>query len=437
MVCSLGGGKMAVMVRLLAGGSLSQTLADDVSQPKLAIQFINREFREADDPNFLNEEDMHVFGLRPMTDPLDLVCCNACKKPMKASQYAVHAELCRSLISTGEMFLQPSGGIGHRKPPRKDRKKSLSSCSNQATPAGEQEWSESLDADDTAALESHFDRRSVLPAPFTIDTKRNFACVDVTSRMDSKVLSPENTNPSACVMRPATKRSKLDFVFSFSALNRLLPQPDYPEISSRLANTESTQGFYPCREFQRQSTSGSDLHSGAIGVTEICQQAYEPYQMRKDFPAPIATKVYYSQRNNRLQSAIANLYHAVSADGSSVGIVSPEVSNGVIMGSKCQRFASSEQSEDLFNEKRRLPFISKPDQDFKQDSNVGMEKSGGCIPSANFSSHLSMDNIQRPQTAPVGLLQSKYLSNRPYSLAGNSGKSLGNMQQSNGSVPVL
>ncbi|KAJ0807470.1 hypothetical protein HanLR1_Chr00c1229g0797521 [Helianthus annuus] len=35
--------------------------------------------------------DMDVFGLRPMVDPLILVSCNSCKKPVKVSQYANHA----------------------------------------------------------------------------------------------------------------------------------------------------------------------------------------------------------------------------------------------------------------------------------------------------------------------------------------------------------
>ncbi|KAL3577600.1 hypothetical protein D5086_019104 [Populus alba] len=92
MVCSIGNGRMAVMARLLAAGSLLQNNAEEVSQQKLATQYICRELHEADEPNLLDEEDMHVFGLMPMTDPLDLVCCNACKKPVKASQYAAHAE---------------------------------------------------------------------------------------------------------------------------------------------------------------------------------------------------------------------------------------------------------------------------------------------------------------------------------------------------------
>ncbi|MED6106689.1 hypothetical protein PIB30_006633 [Stylosanthes scabra] len=40
---------------------------------------------------FFNGTDMHVYGQSPMIDLLQLVCCNFCKKPIKDSQYAIHA----------------------------------------------------------------------------------------------------------------------------------------------------------------------------------------------------------------------------------------------------------------------------------------------------------------------------------------------------------
>ncbi|KAJ8766387.1 hypothetical protein K2173_022446 [Erythroxylum novogranatense] len=348
MVCSLGNGKMAVMARLLAEGSLSHIPSckeknGDVNKQKLAFQCIYRELRGADSPNLLDEEDMHVFGLTPMTDPLHLVCCNACRKPVKASQYAAHAELCRSLISTGEMLLQPSGGIGHRKPPRKDKKKSLSSFSNQAAPAGEQEQFESIDVDESAALESHFDGQSKLRSSFSMDTKRNSACVGVTSMMDGKGVNHENTNPSACVISPPTKRSKL-------VLNQNLSQSDDLEISSYLAGIESSQVFDPCRELHKQCASESDLCNGAVFV-KSSQQAYESCQMARDVPVPIATKIYYSQRNNHLRSTIGNLYHTVSAKGPNDGVTCPDVSQEIKKEFQGHRGVSNDQKQDMLNKK--------------------------------------------------------------------------------------
>lgn len=63
---------MAAMARLLAAESVSQTIAEDVGHQKLAAQYIHRELREADEANFLDEEDMLVFDSKPMTDPLNL-----------------------------------------------------------------------------------------------------------------------------------------------------------------------------------------------------------------------------------------------------------------------------------------------------------------------------------------------------------------------------
>ncbi|XP_038992046.1 uncharacterized protein LOC120115387 [Hibiscus syriacus] len=72
MVCSLGSSRMAVMARLLEAGSISPSIAEDVVNQKLAAQYIYRELRGADEANLLDEEDIHVFGLKPTTDPLHL-----------------------------------------------------------------------------------------------------------------------------------------------------------------------------------------------------------------------------------------------------------------------------------------------------------------------------------------------------------------------------
>ncbi|KAH7678783.1 hypothetical protein IHE45_06G019900 [Dioscorea alata] len=92
MVCTIGDGRMAAMVRLLKIESSPEITAEEANLEKIARQKIHKEFHDADEENLLEEEDMHVFDSRPLTDPLHLVCCNACKKPVKASQYAAHAD---------------------------------------------------------------------------------------------------------------------------------------------------------------------------------------------------------------------------------------------------------------------------------------------------------------------------------------------------------
>ncbi|KAJ8466206.1 hypothetical protein OPV22_028758 [Ensete ventricosum] len=121
MVCMLGRGRMAAMVRLLKVGSFQEITREEAINEKIATQSIDNEFHDADEANLLEEEDMHIFDCRPLTDPLHLVCCNACKKPIKASQYSAHADRCGPSNCMNDV-LQIDGGSNHKKPPRKGRK---------------------------------------------------------------------------------------------------------------------------------------------------------------------------------------------------------------------------------------------------------------------------------------------------------------------------
>ncbi|KDO75039.1 hypothetical protein CISIN_1g019394mg [Citrus sinensis] len=192
-----------------------------------------------------------------MADPLHLVSCNACKKPIKASQYAAHAELCRSLNATGEYILDVHGGTGHRKPPRKERKKLLTAYINQATPVTDQERSESLDVGDNSSV--------------SVDVKRNSACVNIASAMDGSGVSSENTDHSACVMPPPTKRSKL-------IAGEHLPLPGDQPTASGVTKTLSSQDAHNCTDFPEQTIPGSvmpsdlDVHKNPekIHVQQCC-----------------------------------------------------------------------------------------------------------------------------------------------------------------------
>lgn len=63
---------METLTRFLVAGNIQQTASEESGHHKLAAQYIQRELREADEANLIDEEDMHVFGLRPLTDPLHL-----------------------------------------------------------------------------------------------------------------------------------------------------------------------------------------------------------------------------------------------------------------------------------------------------------------------------------------------------------------------------
>ncbi|KAL6343883.1 hypothetical protein AAG906_027655 [Vitis piasezkii] len=433
MVCSLESGRMAVMARLLAAGSFSPIITEDVSQEKLAAQYIHRELREADEANLLDEEDMNVFGLKPMADPLYLVCCNACKKPVKASQYAAHAELCKSLNPTEESFLELDGGAGQKKPPRKERKKSLIAYANQATMAGEQERFESMDADDTAASEPCLDEQIGAACSFT-EIKRNSACVDVGHVVDGSGVSHGNTDLSAGVM-PPPKRSKLRI-----AADRPSPA-DGPETAYGVNKTMciTSQRAYTCAGYPKGSIEGSERPYDHLAAHQKPGQDHECSLSTNGVPVPLATKMYYSQRNHRLRSAISHLYFAASNEGHCSDMVSPKVLQGNMVPQASSPKNFSHEQMDNQPEKKRdthfLPSMQNPDKVLVQSSEVFLGKSEGCPPAMNFSNQVHVNNVLRPHAAPVGTIKSKYLS-KPYSFASNSGTPLGTIQQPNGSVSV-
>ncbi|KAM0988353.1 hypothetical protein ACFX13_012550 [Malus domestica] len=388
MVCPLGNGRMAVMARLLAGVNVSQSTTEGVGHHKFAAQIICRELSEANEANLLDEEDMHVFGLKPMVDPLHLVCCNACKKPVKASQYAAHAELCRLLNSTQETTLELDGSMGQRKPPRKERKKSSTAHANQSALVGELERSESVDADDNSVSQFQLDGQIGMNPGSFMEAKMNSAYADATYMMDGSGVSPGNTNGSTSVTLPPTKRFKM-------IPGHQLPLSDdigTASAVSKLANRDSPKGAISALKYKK---SGQAL--------DCCLPI-------KDCPLPLATKVYYSQRGNRLRSDLSHLYH--------------------------EAMASTEELCGDMRDSQPLPSLRKPDQILAQNSEVCLENSIGCLPDGDFSNQFPVDNVPRPQVAGVGLARSKILS-KPYSFAGNSGQSLGTMQQKTGSVPVI
>ncbi|KAJ0980700.1 hypothetical protein J5N97_008955 [Dioscorea zingiberensis] len=161
MVCTLGDGRMAAMVRLLKIGTSPEISAEEANIEKITAQMIHKQFHDADEANLLEEEDMHVFDSRPLTDPLHLVCCNACKKPIKASQYAAHAERCVSLSFKEEVKQEFNSNGKHKKPLRKGREK-LQAANNKCTTVEELENAEHVDGNGIADSESNLHKQSGL-----------------------------------------------------------------------------------------------------------------------------------------------------------------------------------------------------------------------------------------------------------------------------------
>ncbi|XP_068662598.1 uncharacterized protein [Aristolochia californica] len=387
------------MVRPLALGGYPE-ITDEADHEKLAAQAIYRNLLEADEPNMLEEKDMHVFDSKPLTDPLHLVCCNACKKPIKDSQYASHAERCRSLNFTGEIGLGLDGGTGHKKPPRKGRKKMQTAHDYQGTTLGEQERSESIDGDnETAASESNMDDHGIA-CSLSRDSKHNLSAsrtsilIDVSLGADGSIISG-STNHSAGAMSSSKKRNKLVHVES-------LPQ-------------------------------SNDIDRVCGLVTEAAPSCQVIINCS---PLPLATKIYHSKRN-RLRTAIGHLYNdalkkelgfdslGTIQDVSTLSSLSASADN-LLYGARKDEVDPNKSDADT------IPVLRKPDQILAQSSELCLGASGEYPAAAvSFS-----NQFQAADAAPKGVTNTRYLPTT-YSFPGNSGTTLGSVQQPNGSVSVI
>ncbi|KAL2341172.1 hypothetical protein Fmac_009112 [Flemingia macrophylla] len=425
MVCSPGSGRMEVMARLLAAPTSSHTVPDDFAVQRLAAAYICRELREADDANLLHEEDMHVYGESPMTDTLQLVCCNICKKPIKDSQFAAHAELCRSLKLTEHARLEQDGSTGNRKPLRKEKKKSAISCAHQASAVGEQRRSESMDNIDSALSQSHLNSQ-IRVTPFSNEVKGHSTCVDAASMMDGTGINPGNRDHPASVMQPPTKRHKL-------VANTQLPVLESHGMEYAETKTVSFTDGVACKDLlERTISEHGDRNHKTLGQVLVQHQ----HIMKNDFPAPapLATKIYYSQRTNRLRAKIRHLYFQGFNEQLCSDVVCPKSSHTemVVFQDSSPRNPSFDQMDNLHES--RLP-AQNSDDILAKSSEICLLKAGG-LPSSGLSNQFLLDNVSRSAATHVGLTRSNFLP-ASYSFASNTGNPLGKMQQPNGSVPVI
>lgn len=402
---------MAALARLLAAGSVSQTVAEDVDRQKLTAKYLHRELREADEANLLDEEDMHVFGLKPMADPLYLVCCNACKKPIKSSHYAAHSELCKSLNYKEETVSEVDSASGQKKLPRKDRKKLLIAQANQTTAVQEQEKFESLGSDIITVPESHFNEELQM---ISLAEKRNTQCANETPRMNSLKVNPVNMERSETVIPSPTKRVKRTVVENQSC-------PD-----AKIMSAEVLQ----CREIPTRASGGSEKISKGALRNQTSDQIYESLATKaiSDVPAPLATKMYYSQRNHYLRSVISHMYYAESRNSEELRVNSEQTQPS------SPSYLYHGQVENQQREERSLHLGQTLDQIPAGNSELYLGKSQGFVPATNISSPFPVNNTLEPHTS-IGNI-SNYIPNS-YSFASRTGTPIGTMQQANGSVPVV
>ncbi|XP_054795418.1 uncharacterized protein LOC129300846 isoform X3 [Prosopis cineraria] len=421
MVCSFGSGRMAVIARLLAAGRFSQTRAEEIGHQKSAAEYVFRDLRDADEANLLDEEDMHVYGLRPMSDPLQLVCCNACKKPIQASQYAAHAELCRSLKYAEQTILEVDGSMGYRKPPRKEKKKlSSTSCANQAPAVGEEGRAEAVDSIDAAVPPSHMNDQ-IRVTCYSNDGK------DAASMMDGTGFKLGNRDHPASVMQPPTKRRKL-----IGGVHS--PLPESPATESRITRPASFANKNTCKGgdmLERTVSENGDPSHKNFGLVQ------EQHLTKRDGPAPLATKVYYSQRNNRLRAALRHLYFQESSNELCTDIASPKSSNETLAFQDSHHIDPSFGQKDDDNTECLLPNLSSvrsPNHILAKSSDICLRKAED-LPASNLPNQFVV-NVSRPAAPHLGLTRSSFLP-KPYSFASNTGNPMRTIQQSKGSVPVI
>ncbi|XP_058082314.1 uncharacterized protein LOC131230412 isoform X2 [Magnolia sinica] len=402
MVCTLGRGRMAAMARLLAAGNFPETTKEELNDEKIAAQAIYKELHEANEANLLEEEDMHVFDFMPLTDPLHLVCCNACKKPIKASQFAAHADRCRSLNSKEDIVLGLDGGTGHKKPPRKGRKK----------------------------LQTSHDGTSI--------------SMDSTPVMEGSGVSTRSTNYSDNVMAPSKRRTKI--------AAEPLPPADCLETKHGVTTEMriNCQEALTCREFSRRPVAGRvNPSDAAIGYQKAGQVLGHDLStaghLLTDVPLPLATKMYHSQRS-RLRTALGHLYHVALAKEHENNHLTQKLVHGNSMLSSQisspDNLLHETQKDDMLQKEkdaRALPVLRNLDQNFAQSSKQLSGASGGWPSAFNISNQFQDNNFLRPalsvDTAPMERMRSRYLPT-PYSFPGNSGTTLGTVQKPDGSVSV-
>ncbi|XP_019418985.1 PREDICTED: uncharacterized protein LOC109329690 isoform X3 [Lupinus angustifolius] len=366
MVCSSGSGRMEVMARLLAAETFSQNVPDNFAPQKSAADYICRELREADEANLLDGEDMQVYGERPMADMLQLVCCHVCKKTIKDSQYAAHAELCRSLMLTEPTSLELNCSTGNRKSARKAKNKLSTSC----------------------------------------------ACIlkiNAAFMMDDKGIIPGSRDHPALIMHPPTESHK---VMTSTHLS-------LPESRGTKSGVTKFMNF-------ADGIIRSDLLEGTVSEHGCPNHkdigpVHEQHVTNNDFPAPLATKMYYSQRNNRLRAAIRHLYFQELSDNMWNDAVSPNASHGEMLAFEdpCQKDPSFDQIDNVINKSHSPTLCSAQNSGhiLAKSSEVCLLK-GGALPSSGLSNQFLVDNVSRSAATHV-LMRNNFLP-KSYAFANNS-----------------
>lgn len=450
MACTPGRGRLAAMERLLSSGSSMEPSSEEAIREKLAAQVIQKEMNEADEANLLEEEDMHVFEWKPLTDPLNLVSCKTCRKPIKASQYAAHAERCKSLSASDDTGLELDGGTGHKRPPRKVRKKVQTTHENQVTATGDQEISESFDGEDTCASESANvdDCHMGIASSLSREVKKSSILGDGSLVVDG----PGSVSCSEGAISPSKRKKLLPIQSSLTSDNldstcgaTMESGTCCQETLTCKLHSESSKCAVKGR---RQVYDILQEHNTKIGHRNVPESKDDHFA---DIPAPLATKIYYPRQNQRMRAVLGHLYRESLIKESSHEPSTPKQLSGDagVQSGHTQILSTdsdvTDQQKDLMDLKKQkelstIPPIRKSEQMLPPNSEIGRTITNGHPSHINFQNQYHENKFARSQlpmeVAPAGIMRNRFIQT-PYTFTGNAGTSMGSMQQANGIVPVV
>eukprot|EP00252_Welwitschia_mirabilis_P018264 TRINITY_DN4058_c0_g1_i1.p1 TRINITY_DN4058_c0_g1~~TRINITY_DN4058_c0_g1_i1.p1 ORF type:complete len:414 (+),score=106.56 TRINITY_DN4058_c0_g1_i1:588-1829(+) len=401
-----GRGRIVAMERLLSSNSAIDHFSDIPPQDKLMTQFIQRELNEADEMNLLDEEDMHVFDRKPLQDPLQLVLCNTCRKPVKASQYVGHAERCKAMFSPDENMMEFDGGTGPKRPNRKARK--LVQSIHDTVNGRDKAMFECLDDDSTASESANFDEAQAgIVSSSSTELKKALTSMDDSLIVDGSRSGTGSTSVSELPISPS-KRAKL--------------------VSS-------------------QSSLTTEEHDNVCGVITESGPCQAPLSY---IPLPLATKIYYPRQNLRLRAVVGHLFresltrenaHDLSASRCIPGDsdVQSTITHGALPESE-----TSDLQKEFFNHKKKEALTACSMRNLEHIPSATTETcqttSARQQPHMKFPSQYHDNRVSVPHLAidpgTAGTMRNRFLQTQ-YNFPPAAGSAVGSMQQATGIVPVI
>lgn len=295
--------------------------------------------------------------------------------------------------------MEIDGGIGHKKPSRKGRKKVQTVHKNPAITVEDHERFGSMGGNDAASSESNVEQTEL--TSLSGEAQRNSASVSLECVKDGSVFGPGSANYTAVVTPPSEKRTKL-----IVAEHLLMEGVPMGHVVTR-EDVVNIQPTYPI--------------------------------------APLATKIYHSQRNLRLRLALNHFYcEALKNDHCNED---PRHVQEIFMLPSLvpspKDVLQAPQSIELLQEKKdahSLASDQEPDQNLAGSSELCSEDLSGYTSAMNFPNQFRDANYSRStlsiDASTVRKMRKRYLSTA-YPCTGNSGTALGNIQKPGGSVPVV